>query len=138
MGESLDHILLVENLVAYIKREFEHVFAFVLLQDSANAARGNKPPVLDGFMPDVFAHDVPTTTTIIGEAKTGADLETARSRAQIRTFVEFLRWRQKSIFILAVPFGLVGAARTVIRAARHETSQELPRIVLLHGSGPAA
>ena len=136
MAESQEHMLLVGNLVAYIRREFKHVFALVLLQDTANAARGDKPPILNGFVPDVFAYDVPTTITIIGEAKTSADLETDRSRAQIRTFVEFLRWRAKSTFILAVPFGLIGPARTIISSVHKDTSSELPQIVLLHGLKP--
>jgi len=136
MTESLEHIQHVENLVAYIRREFRHLFALVILRDTPSSLRDEKPPILDGFVPDVFAYDVPTTITIIGEAKTSTDLETDRSRAQIKTFIDFLRWRENSMFFLSIPFGLIAPARTVINAARRETSSELPQIVLLHGFKP--
>lgn len=136
MGESMEHMLLVSNLIAYIRAEFKHVFALVLLADTATAVRGDKPPVINGFVPDIFAFDVPTTITIVGEAKTTRDIETDRSRAQIRAFIDFLRWRPQSFFILAVPIGVLGAARTVVNSIRRDAPSELPQIVLLHGLTP--
>lgn len=136
MSESLKHVQLVQEIVAFVRAEFSAVYALVVLEDSANAAKGNKPPPIEGFVPDVYAIDVPTTMTVIGEAKTSQDIETDRSRAQIKTFIDFLRWRQNGVFILAVPLGLIGAARTVVNAAVRDASSTPPQIMFLHGPQP--
>jgi len=66
-------------------------------------------------MPDVYATDVPTTMTLIGEAKTAADLDTRHSRAQIAAFLQYLAHTPGGLFILAVPVSVKPRARWVLR-----------------------
>ena len=57
-------------------------------EDAVCPVRGERPPRIEGYVPDVFVTDVPTTTTLIGEAKTQQDIETDHSRRQIFAFSE--------------------------------------------------
>ena len=76
--------------------------------------RGEKPPIIEGYVPDVFVTDVPITTTLIGEAKTRLDLETDRSRRQITAFLSYLSKTPRGIFVLSVPMIAGATARHLL------------------------
>ncbi len=63
----------------------------------------NRPLSISGFMPDLFASDLPATFEVLGEAKTPLDLETQRSARQISAFLDHLAVRPGSSFYLSVP-----------------------------------
>ena len=67
-------------------------------------------------MPDVLATDLPVTFRLIGEAKTADDLETDRSRRQIRAFLDHLGLYQGSVLYLAVPPNAAARARFLLRS----------------------
>ena len=75
-----------EAIVAHAEHRLGKVTDILVREDALRPLRGERPPKLAGFMPDVYATDVPTTKTLVGEAKTAADLETKHSRAQISAF----------------------------------------------------
>ena len=83
--------------------------------------RGERPPPIGGFVPDVYAIDVPTTVTIVGEAKTRRDLETAHSQAQIAAFLDFLSVTANGVFILSVPLTAGATARRIVQASHHRS-----------------
>ena len=59
--------------------------------------------MIEGYVPDVFATDVPTSVTLVGEAKTWQDLEQDHSRRQISAFLSYLSNTPQGIFVLSVP-----------------------------------
>lgn len=63
----------------------------------------DRPHRINGYCPDLFASDLPTTFEVLGEAKTGPDLETPRSHAQIVAFLDYLALQANGWFYLSVP-----------------------------------
>ncbi|HVL40000.1 MAG TPA: hypothetical protein VM328_11475 [Fimbriimonadaceae bacterium] len=82
----------------------------------------------------MHATDVPTTTTLIGEAKTQQDLETDHSRQQISAFLDYLASTPRGIFVLAVPFAAGATARRLIAELRTPYGEAPTSIVVLDGS----
>ena len=87
MPESAAHAALVQAVILYAEREFGSLADIAVREDAVRPMRGERPPRIEGYVPDVFVTDVPTTTTLIGEAKTQQDIETDHSRRQIFAFL---------------------------------------------------
>ncbi|SRR5258708_17220141 len=104
MPESVLHQALVGSIIAHIRSKYAGLEYVVALHDLPGAIGSEKPPKIGAFRPDVYAIDAPLSRTIIGEAKTQVDLETDHSRKQFEAFLRFLRMRDNSVFILAVPW----------------------------------
>lgn len=120
MPESEEHIKLVRFLIDYITRHHAQEFGLCVYADTSDAGRGDKPRPVDGYVPDVFVVTVPSSFTIIGEAKTFGDLATSRSRSQLRTFLRFLQYSNSPQMILAVPLAARASAHGVLRALKRE------------------
>lgn len=116
MSESTQHLDLVRRIVAYVRSRFSGMQHVVTLHDLPGAIGCDKPPKIGSFRPDVYAVDAPMTCTIIGEAKTTADLETEHTRAQFESFLQYLRAGTKPLFIVAVPWQVSTRARGMLSA----------------------
>ena len=115
MPESAQHARLVSAIVAHAELRLGKISEIVVREDAVQPRRGERPPRLLGFTPDVYATDVPTTTTMVGEAKTAADLETAHSRAQIAAFLKYLAHTPGGLLVLAVPITVKARARSILK-----------------------
>src|SRR5437016_4876741 len=104
MPESERHAQLVSLLTDYIAVRHGRNPGLCIYSDRSDTRRDEKPRRVEGFVPDVLAITVPSSFTIIGEAKTYADLGTPRSRSQVRAFLRFLQYSVRPHFILAVPY----------------------------------
>lgn len=133
VSESNQHLRLVRLILSHIEREFAGIDALTLFDDTAEPVRREKPPRINGHVPDVYATDVPPTITIIGEAKTPRGLETARSREQIGCFLDYLAVRSNGVFILAVPLEATATARGIIGALCRERPPAQTHFVVLDG-----
>ena len=133
MSESTQHLRLVRSILTYLEREFSGLAGFAVFDDTAEPSRGEKPPRINGHVPDVYAVDVPPCTTIIGEAKTRQDLETERSREQIATFLDYLSRRANGVFVLAVPLEVAATARGLVAAVSGGQEASTTRVVILDG-----
>lgn len=91
MPESAKHARLVRAILDFIDRDFQSLTEIAIRDDASAPFRGERPPSVGGFVPDVYATDVPTTVTVIGEAKTRPDLETLHSQTQIAAFLAYLK-----------------------------------------------
>ena len=91
MPESATHARLVRAILEFIDRDFHSLTEIAVRDDSSAPVRDERPPSVGGFVPDVYATDVPTTATLIGEAKTRRDLEAVHSQEQIAAFLEYLQ-----------------------------------------------
>lgn len=133
MSESNQHLRLVRLILAFIEKEFAGVEALTLFDDTAEPIRRERPPRINGHVPDVYAVDVPPTMAIIGEAKTQRDLETDRSRKQIGCFLDHLVAQRNGVFVLAVPLEAAMTARGLVGALLRERPSASTRFVLLDG-----
>lgn len=114
--ESSMHVGLVEGAVAEIKRRHQGLYSLTIYVDLPSAGR-DRPAMIGGYVPDIFAIDTPETCRIIGEAKTASDCETPRSRLQFIAFLSHLSRFQNGLFYLAVPWFYRLRARTLIDSA---------------------
>jgi hypothetical protein len=130
MPESASHARLVQFILSHIDREFGSLSDIAVKEDNALSLRGERPPMIGGYVPDVYVTNVPTTFTIIGEAKTRKDLETEHSQAQVRAFLDFLAHTPGGVFILSVPLAAAATARRIINIASREVPSPTKTIVL--------
>lgn len=114
-GESAAHVRLIEALIRFIEERHRPPRGLVLFADHHDFG-ADRPPRIGGHTPDVFASDLPASFRLIGEAKTAPDLETERSRCQIRAFLDHLSLYPNSTFYLAVPPTALARARFVLRS----------------------
>lgn len=114
-GESASHVRLVERLIALVRTRHQPPRGLLLLADHRDFG-SDRPPTIGGFLPDLFASDLPVTFEVVGEAKTFPDLESDRSRRQIVAFLDHLAFRPGSTFYLTVPPFTAVRARTIVRS----------------------
>ncbi len=114
--ESLIHVSLVEAAAAEIRRRHKDLYSLTMFVDLPSAGR-DRPAMIGGYVPDIFAIDTPETCRIIGEAKTAIDCETPRSRLQFIAFLTHLSRFPNGLFYLAVPWFYRVRARTLIESA---------------------
>jgi len=114
-GESKAHTTLVENLIHTIDSRHSHARGFIMFADHHRFGT-DRPPMIGGFTPDLFASDVPESFRIIGEAKTSADLDSERTHVQICAFLQHLSLYENAMFYLAVPLYAGPRARTLLKS----------------------
>jgi len=114
--ESSLHVSLVEVAVAEIKRRHCDLYSLTVFVDLPSAGR-DRPEMIGGYVPDIFAIDTPETCRIIGEAKTPLDCETPRSRLQFIAFLSHLSCFRNALFYLSVPWVYRVRGRTLIESA---------------------
>ena len=134
MTESLTHATLVRAVIAFAEREFGAIADIAVRDDSLRPIRGERPPRIEGYTPDVYATDVPTTKTLLGEAKTKADLETDHSRRQIAAFLRYLAHTPGGMFVLAVPFTVGATGRRMVAELNAPFTNSATQIVVLNES----
>jgi hypothetical protein len=118
-------------LLKYVQYTFEADHNAVILHDLPSAIGCEKPPMIEGFRPDLYASSGALQTVIIGEAKTAKDLETAHSREQYRAYARHLAICAHPTFIIAVPWSLRVRAKTLMRLASEEADASgIARVVI--------
>jgi hypothetical protein len=98
-GESAQHVLLVERLVALVESRHWTKQGIMIFADHHSFA-GNLPPMIGGYKPDLLAQDLPCTFQVIGEAKTAKDFEDERTVRQIKAFLDHLALYENTSFYL--------------------------------------
>jgi len=126
---------LVEAIVAHAEHRLGKITDIMVREDSVRPLRGERPPKVAGFIPDVYASNVPTTMMLIGEAKTAADLETKHSRAQIAAFLKYLALTPGGLFVLAVPVAVKPRARWLLRELVQSFGPDAPQTEVIDDSG---
>lgn len=117
--------------MSFAVRELGPLPTMAVRDDAVNPIRGERPPRIGGYTPDVYATDVPTTTTLIGEAKTRPDLENDHTRRQITAFLEHLALTPRAVFVLAVPLAAGATARRMVAQLREPWAEHDVRVVVL-------
>lgn len=137
MPESATHAHLVQAIILYVEREFGDLAQIAVWEDAVHPFRGEKPPRIGGCVPDVFATDVPTTMTLIGEAKTQSDIENDHSRRQIFAFLDYLSKTPNGIFVFSVPLVSSAKANRLLSEINRPFSASGTRTVVLDHSAIA-
>lgn len=135
MAESAVHANLVTALIAYADAELGGLANICVRDDAVRPLRGERPPRVNGYVPDLYATDVPTTATLIGEAKTKADLETDHTRKQIHAFLSYLAQTPNGIFVLSVPLPAAMTARRLLLELKRPFQDAQTRTVIIDGVG---
>ena len=133
MTETAAHAELVRAIIDHVHQEFEDLTELAVGADSVAFLRSSRPPRIGRYVPDVYATNVPTTKTLIGEAKTRRDLETGHSRAQISAFLKHLAHTPNGIFVLSVPLIAAATARRIVVQLSRPFVAANTRIVILDG-----
>ncbi len=131
MSESAAHASLVQAIIRFAEREFGDLADIAVRDDAVRPMRGERPPKIEGYVPDVFVTDVPTTRTLIGEAKTQQDIETDHSRGQIVAFLSYLSKTPHGIFVLGVPMVASPTAKRLLAELNRPFAAAATRTVVL-------
>lgn len=81
-------------------------------------------------MPDVFLRSEKARRAVVGEAKTGRDLETRHSRAQLLAYLMFLRDYSNGLLVVSVPWPSVIQARSLLAHIQRSNGLSVPTLVL--------
>jgi hypothetical protein len=124
MSESADHVRLVDRIVIWLNEHYCNKPTLCIFRDGDFVGLTSRPPIVNQFVPDVFAEDTPPTITAIGEAKIATDIESKRSQIQLRAFIEFLSIRPKPQLIVAAPPVALNTARRIVQLAKAELNAQ--------------
>jgi hypothetical protein len=131
--ESLLHVNLVEAMSHEVKRRHSDLYSLAIYVDLPSAGN-NRPGLIGGYIPDLFAVDAPETCRIIGEAKTPLDCETPRSHFQIQAFLLHLSHFPNGVFYLCVPWFYRARAEALLSAAAGAVNASSVQMVVIgHG-----
>ena len=122
---------MVAILHGYISDRFCDGRGERVLTDSIGSQSPNRPPSIEGYVPDAYAMLDEQGRVVIGEAKSMGDLENSHTEAQIAAFLRRCGMAEGSAFVLAVPWPierLAGALLTNYRV--REGLAELETVVL--------
>lgn len=131
MSESAVHIHLVEKLTVWIDENYLGREGAAILIDHPDSLPCNKPPRINGYIPDVCVLNSPRHGLIIGEAKTAYDIERPHSYEQIKAFLKYCADQQKAVFIFAAPWFVSRFAKAFLSRIQKETGSQGVSIVVL-------
>jgi len=131
MGESETHMRLVASLVDWVAHTYCADEADSILVDSPSTRAGSRPPIIAGFVPDVYVAAPPGPLLVVGEAKTACDIDRRHTREQLAAFLNWCTWKEGSILILAVPWRYVRCAEGVLRDLKKRNTVGVTRTLVL-------
>lgn len=126
MTESEMHARLVKSIISHLEFCLGKIDEIMVQDDSLQPIRGERPPRIGQFVPDVYATDVPTTKIVIGEAKTANDIDTEHSRKQISVFLDYLAHSPNGLFVMAVPTFSKARAQSVVKELGVSLGSKMP------------
>lgn len=115
MSESVRHMKLVRSLVAWVSQMYFEGDSGRILVDSAEGVAAGRPPMLGGYVPDVYAKRFAPRSAVVGEAKTARDLENLHTRAQLVAFLKHCAEFPDSVLVFAVPWHMTRYAKSLMR-----------------------
>lgn len=135
MAEGLQHQRLVERIVNAVVGALNGSEEMLCLVDGTVDSDGI-PHLIGGFRPDVYATD--TSIVIVGEAKTPRDLESPRTKHQLRAFLKYVEAHTSRHLVLAVHWTNVATAKSVLRNTSPNWGTVRRRVHILDGIYPLA
>lgn len=132
MGESQLHIDYVEHLVDYVREELLGGDVGYVLTDHPRNSSFAKPPAIYGHVPDLYVPHGPNGLCVIGEAKSGSDIENRHTFSQLGAFLRRLGESEVSYLVAAVPWFSVNQMKgTILAIQRQVVGAEHVHVVVL-------
>ncbi len=143
MPESRLHSRLIMAIRLWVEHTYVHRTDIFLYVDETLSVSRQKPPRLNGFVPDVYATSLANDLTIVGEAKTGLDLETRRSREQLFAFLRHLSCSPCPLLALAIEWQYRATAKSLLQLLKRRAQAEPVTVIILDNApvgvlGPTA
>lgn len=104
MSESAEHIAMVERVLKHISKQYCETTGLYSLTDLPGQASKLRPPVIGGYVPDIYCTDAHASIVAVGEAKTSRDLHTVRSIEQISAFYRHITNTKGGYLAIGVPW----------------------------------
>lgn len=109
---------MVAILHSYIADRFCDGRGERILTDSLGSQSPNRPPTIEGYVPDAYVVLDDQGRVAIGEAKSMGDLENSHTEAQVTAFLRRCGVAESSAFILAVPWPIERLAEALLVSFR--------------------
>ena len=139
MSESEHHRLLVRALANDIANDIRWNKLPVVYFDLQDLVSRESPPYIGSNRPDVFARDLSTGRTLIGEAKTTDDIDNQHTTDQLTSFFDYLRTQSEGELWIGVPWLSAGTAIRVCKLIRRRTNSEnIPICVISYVLGSSS
>lgn len=104
MSESAEHIALVERVLKHFHSTYRETNTIYSLTDLPGRASKLRPPIIGGYVPDVYCTDTHASLVAVGEAKTAKDLHTGRSLEQLSAFYKHITVSKGGYLAIGVPW----------------------------------
>ena len=104
-----------------------------LLVDLQQTPGDSLPPMISGYRPDVYGIKASENFALIGEAKTRSDLRKPRTFRQILSFATYLKRRNKSLLLLAVPPETADQVKTLLWFTRRQVQPRSTHFIIFDG-----
>ncbi len=112
MSESNEH----RGLVLLMAYQLQFQYPNILVETDLQMEPGESVPrIINGHRPDIYAYSKDKSFCIIGEAKTGTDLDNKHTHAQITSFTRHLEAKYQGIFVLGISGRKADRAKTLLR-----------------------
>jgi hypothetical protein len=131
LAESATHIDLINSILLHAG-----LFAkseILIFTDRPGESGDRKSYRINGFVPDVYAAELRGPAKIIGEAKTAKDFFSPHTALQLVAFMDFLRFQPSAALILAVPYALLPAGKSLLRRIAVQVAAEHIRMACCCG-----
>lgn len=120
---------MVLHIIEWIRQQHPKVPVESVFIDHDTEAFGRRPPTIEGHVPDIYVfHD---GLTIVGEAKTPADVESRHSRSQYNAFLTYLSRQPNSSFVFAAPWHVINAGASLVTATKRKVGADSVKTVYL-------
>jgi hypothetical protein len=131
MGESLEHTKLVDSIKKWLLEYKQSSSNLCVFCDSPSRSSQDKPPAIEGFIPDIYAIIPNGELVIVGEAKTWSDIESRHSIAQFGAFLRYCSTRKNTMLVIAVPWDMVNCVKSLVRFLQKSTNTQAACVKIL-------
>ncbi len=120
MSESDHHRSLVRALAEVISGDSVWTNSPIVYCDMQDDCAADWPPIIGSNRPDIFAKDLASSVSIIGEAKTAEDIDNSHTFEQLASYFGYLQHQPHGELWMGVPWLSAG---TAIRVSTHVRSK---------------
>lgn len=130
MTLSFEHQNLVDLAIEWCASQ-EDQSNFLVFSDTLSEGKNEIPPTIGKFRPDLAWIDLRGKYRFIGEAKSKSDFRSLHTRKQLASFLDVLVEQGNGMLIVAVPWGLEGAANLLLSSIcpKHKNGEELWTVI---------
>ena len=125
--ESLNHKILINITIDFIKEELDIQASFLQIDNGENKARPQQ--MTKGFIPDIYYEYL--NKLVIGEAKTSKDFNRSHSMEQYEAYMKKCHlYEGKAVFVLAVPWTEFISAKKIIRKIKEQNQYKFKCFII--------